>query len=42
MIKDKDWKAACKRVPLEYHIELVQHAFEMNNAKVFEGLTKTA
>jgi hypothetical protein len=42
MIKEKDWKKASAKIPLEYHVELIYYAFECNNSTVLNLLLKTA
>ena len=41
-IKEKNWKNASESIPLEFHIELVIHAYDINNSKIFEDLSNSA
>ncbi|EAR94374.2 hypothetical protein TTHERM_00049190 (macronuclear) [Tetrahymena thermophila SB210] len=42
LVKEKEWKKASARIPLEYHIELIHYAYEVRNEQVFDELTRTA
>lgn len=42
LIKEREWKKASARIPLEYHIELIHYAYEVRNDHVFDELTKAA
>lgn len=42
MVKEKTWKEASSRIPLEYHIELIHYTFEANNTAAFDELVKYA
>jgi hypothetical protein len=42
MIKEKEWKKSSKKIPLEYHIELMHYAYEVENDTIFDDLAKTA
>lgn len=42
LIKEKDWRQSSMNVPLEYHIELAHHAYDVNNMKLFEEISQSA
>lgn len=42
LIKEREWRKASSRIPLEYHIELIHYAYEIRNEIVFDELTRTA
>jgi len=38
-IEKTRFKEACKCIPLEYHIELCMHAYDVGNMTLFEDLS---
>ena len=42
LIKEKEWRLCADGLPLEYQIELAQHAFDVNNIKVFDEISNSA
>jgi hypothetical protein len=41
LVKEKDWRAAGV-IPLEFHVELAHHAFDVGNFKLFEDISNSA
>jgi len=42
MILEKDWRKASNNVPVEIHVEVLKHAYDVNNMKVYSDLLQTA
>ena len=41
-IPEQKWKKASRNFPLEFHLELIKHAYDIQNMKAFEDLSRTA
>ncbi len=41
LLKEKDWRSIVS-LPLEYHIELASHAYDVGNFKIFEDISNSA
>jgi hypothetical protein len=41
LLKEKDWRSIIS-IPLEYHVELAHHAYDVANYKLFEEISNSA